>query len=142
MIPPFQPDGYLPPGRHPANEAEIIFRFGTGSPHRRRLILRLRRWIQLARQLGARRLLLDGSFVTNKDTPGDIDAVILLPQDFQQRVNEGDELALELESMLVTRHPEEIFAAEDLQDWEDWFNFFSRTREADQRRKGLVEVTL
>ncbi len=49
---------------------------------------------------------------------------------------------LELETMLLTRRPEEIFASEDRRDWEDWLEFFSRTRESDGRRKGLVEVEL
>jgi hypothetical protein len=49
---------------------------------------------------------------------------------------------MELEQMLLTRHPEEIFAAEDETDWNDWIEFFSRTREHDGRRKGLVEVQL
>ncbi len=44
--------------------------------------------------------------------------------------------------MLLTRRPEEILAAEDTSDWDDWVEFFSRTREADGRRKGLVEVQL
>lgn len=44
--------------------------------------------------------------------------------------------------MLLTRRPEEIFAAEDKTDWNDWIEFFSRTREADSRRKGLVEIDL
>ena len=44
--------------------------------------------------------------------------------------------------MLLTRNPEEIFAAEDVHDWDDWVEFFSRTREPDGRRKGLVEVEL
>jgi hypothetical protein len=42
--------------------------------------------------------------------------------------------------MLLTRCPEEIFAAEDVGDWNDWIEIFSRTRESDGRRKGLVEV--
>jgi hypothetical protein len=42
--------------------------------------------------------------------------------------------------MLLTRRPEEIFAAEDESDWNDWVEFFSRTREPDGRRKGLVEI--
>lgn len=50
--------------------------------------------------------------------------------------------AVELEAMLLTRQPEEIFAAEDRRDWDDWVEFYSRTREADGRRKGLVEVQL
>ena len=76
------------------------------------------------------------------ERPDGIDAVILLPPDFEHQIEEGVEAALELEEMLLTRRPEEIFAAEDETDWEDWIEFFSRTREADGRRKGLVEIEL
>lgn len=74
--------------------------------------------------------------------PNDIDAVVLLATDFEAQIARGFEPALELEEMLLTRQPEEIFAAEDEVDWNEWIDFFSRTREADGRRKGLVEVAL
>jgi Family of unknown function (DUF6932) len=141
-IPSFRPDGYLPEGLYRATEAEITFRFGSASQRRRRLILRLRRWVELARYVGATRLLIDGSFVTGKSDPGDIDAVVLLPADFEHQIERGIAPAIELEEMLLTRRPEEIFAAEDDMDWNYWIAFFSRTREADGRRKGLVEVEL
>jgi hypothetical protein len=141
-IPEFRDDGYLPVGLFLASEAEITFRFGAPSGRRRRLILRLRRWIALGREVNARRLLVDGSFVTRKPEPNDVDSVILLPNDFELQIELGVEAALELESMIMTRHPEEIFAAEDEQDWDEWVEFFSRTREADGRQKGLVEVIL
>jgi len=64
-IPPFRADGYLPEGVYVCSEAEVVFRFGSSSRRRRRLVLRLRRWIELGRQVGAQRLLVDGSFVTN-----------------------------------------------------------------------------
>jgi hypothetical protein len=142
MIPAFRPDGYLPEDLHRTTDAEITFRFGSTTPRRRRLILRLRRWLALARDIGARRLLVDGSFVTAKPEPDDIDAVILLPVNFAALVEQGNESAIELEQMLLTRSPEELFAAEDESDWNDWFEFFSRTREIDGRRKGLVEIQL
>ncbi|MFW5692695.1 MAG: DUF6932 family protein [Thermoguttaceae bacterium] len=142
MIPAFRDDGYLPDGLHVATEAEVTFRFGSSTMRRRRLILRFRRWMELARATNAKRFLLDGSFVTSKEQPNDIDAVVWLAEDFAEQVAQGSDCALELESMLLTRNPEEIFAAEDLRDWEDWVEFFSRTREPDDRRKGLVEVEL
>jgi hypothetical protein len=141
MIPQFRPDGYLPEGLHLASESEVTFRF-SGSSRRRRLTLRLRHWIELARQVRALRLLIDGSFVTAKAAPGDIDAVVLLPPDFEQQIDAGSPAALELEEMLLTRRPEELFAAEDEVDWNDWVVFFSQTREADGRQKGLIEVQL
>jgi hypothetical protein len=141
-IPQFRADGYLPEGLFLASEAEVLFRFGTSTRRRRQLALRLRRWIELARQVGGQRLLIDGSFVTSKGEPNDIDAVLLLPSDFQEQVEQGLPHALELEEMILTRRPEELFAAEDGTDWNEWLEFFCRTREADARRKGLVEVTL
>lgn len=141
-IPPFRADGYLPEGLYLASEAEVTFRFGASTPHRRRLALRLRRWVELARQVGCRRLLVDGSYVTARPEPHDVDAVVFLPTDFESQVEAAAEPALELEGMLVTRRPEEVFAAEDQDGWNDWVEFFSRTREADGRRKGLVEIAL
>ena len=66
----------------------------------------------------------------------------MLPHDFTQQIEQERPPALELEEMLLTRRPEEIFAAEDETDWEDWVAFFSLTRELDGRRKGLVEIPL
>jgi hypothetical protein len=142
MIPPFREDGCLPEGLHLAGESEIILRFGSTTCKRKVLSVRLRHWIQLCRSVGARRLFLDGSFVTAKPEPGDIDAVVWLNTDFATRVSRGEIAALELDMMLTTRQPEEIFAAEDRRDWDDWIQFFGRTREADNRKKGLVEVQL
>jgi hypothetical protein len=141
-IPPFRPDGYLPPGVHVASDADVVFRFGTSSKRRRRLTLRLRRWLELGRAVAAPRLLVDGSFVTAKEEPDDVDAVLFLPANFQDQIDRDNAAALELEEMLLTRQPEELFAAEDEADWADWIEFFSRTREADGRRKGLVEIRL
>ncbi len=67
---------------------------------------------------------------------------MLLPQDFYRRVMREDVAATELEQMFLTRQPEELFAAEDEIDWDEWIAFFSQTREPDKRRKGLVEVRL
>jgi hypothetical protein len=142
MIPGFRTDGYLPVGLHVADEAEVTFRFGSTSSRRRRLVLRLRRWIELSRRVGARRFFVDGSFVTAKAEPEDVDAVLVVPTDFQLQIRRNDAAAIELEQMLLTRRPEELFAAEDDSDWNDWLEFFSRTREADGRRKGVVEIIL
>ena len=87
-------------------------------------------------------MLIDGSYVTAREEPHDVDAVIFLPQDFTRQVERELAPALELEGMLLTRRPEKIFAAEDESDWKEWVKFFSQTRETDSRRKGLVEIRL
>ncbi len=86
--------------------------------------------------------MIDGSFVTAKEEPNDIDAVLLIPPNFAELLVRGVEAALELEEMFLTRQPEEMFAAEDDADWQAWCDFFGRTRESDGRRKGLVEIVL
>jgi hypothetical protein len=50
--------------------------------------------------VGAARLLVDGSFVTAKEEPHDVDTVILLPQTFSQLVEQEYPPAVELEEML------------------------------------------
>ena len=138
--PAFDEDGYIPP-IETCTEAEFVRWFGWNA-HRQELLKRFRQWISLGRAVGARHLLLDGSFVTAKDQPGDVDAVVLLPEDFRDQLRAGNREAVELREMFLAREPKELFAAEDEEDWWEWFEFFSRTREANGRRKGLIEVTL
>ncbi len=141
-LPAFREDGYLPDGIHVSSEAEFILRFGKQNRRRRRLAPRLKRWIDLGRVVGAIRLIIDGSFVTAKMEPEDVDAVMLLPLNFAEQLEQAIDAALELEEMFLTRQPEEIFAAEDESDFQAWCEFFGRTREPDGRRKGLVEIIL
>jgi len=140
--PEFRTDGYLPVGVHVATEAEVLFRFGSPTRRRRSLALRLRHWLELARAVGGLRFLVDGSFVTSKPQPRDLDAVILLGPAFEQQVWAENQAALELHQISAMRRPEDLFLAEDLSDWDNWCEFFTRTREADGRRKGIVEIVL
>lgn len=73
MIPPFQPNGNLPPGVHIADWPEFVARFGT-SPRRLTLLAGLRAALDLLRDAGCLSVYVDGSFVTNKAQPGDFDA--------------------------------------------------------------------
>ena len=72
MIPQFQSTGLLPPGIHTAAWREVEARFGF-TPKRRRLLAGLRQALLLLQRAGCRRVYLDGSFVTTKPNPGDID---------------------------------------------------------------------
>ena len=72
MIPPFQPNGYLPTGIHQATWHQVAKHFGTNS-HRRTLLQGLLRALNNLRESGCRRIYLDGSFATDKELPGDFD---------------------------------------------------------------------
>lgn len=139
-IPPFRTDGYLPEGLHLASEGEILSRFGIGSARRRHLAVQLGRWIELAREVGAPRLAINGSFVTAKADPGDLDAVILLPSDFRLQVAQSMPAAIELDATFANRSRGDLFPAESIAIFDGWVSFFSRTREPDGRRQGIAEI--
>lgn len=79
MIPPFDHDsGFLPPGVHPATLAEIETRFGRQSELRRAQMESVRWMVDLAIRAGIRRIVLNGSFVTDTIEPNDVDCVLLV----------------------------------------------------------------
>ena len=78
MIPEFNHSGYLPPGIHPATLGEIAARFGT-EPELRRVQMESLRWmIGAAWKAGVERIVVNGSFVTDKWEPNDVDCVLLI----------------------------------------------------------------
>jgi hypothetical protein len=78
MIPPFDESGYLPPGIHTATAEEVGQRFGHSSELRRVQMESIRWMIELARDSGAERIILNGSFVTDIIEPNDVDCTILV----------------------------------------------------------------
>jgi hypothetical protein len=140
-IPQFRDDGYLPGGIHQSMEAEVLFRFGSGTQRRRALALRLKRWFHMGREVKAKRMLIDGSFVSAKPIPRDLDVVIELPSNFFAQVDDGHEPAIELYELAATRAQGDLFAVFDEGSWRAWAEFFGRVRESDTR-KGVVEVRL
>jgi hypothetical protein len=141
-IPDFREDGYVPEGLHQATEAEVLFRFGSPTRRRRRLALRLRHWLDLARAVHSRRFVVDGSFVTAKPVPDDLDAVVLVSDTFGHNGRRESEAAMDLEEIVTTRQDGDLFAAADEAEFSEWVEFFKRTRETDGRHKGVVEVLL
>ena len=81
MIPPFGGNGFLPPGVHPATLDEIEARFGQESEIRRVQMESVRWMVDLARRAGVRRIVLNGSFVTDIMEPNDVDRVLLISAD-------------------------------------------------------------
>ncbi|MFL5914821.1 MAG: DUF6932 family protein [Gaiellaceae bacterium] len=64
--------GNLPPGVHHATWSEIVTRFGWNA-ERKLLLAGLRRALESLKAAGCQQAYLDGSFVTEKDIPGDFD---------------------------------------------------------------------
>ena len=92
MIPEFNDEGYLPPGIHRATLEEIASRFAR-EPELRQVQMESLRWLlDLCKRAGIQRLVVDGSFVTDKWEPNDVDCVLLAGRDFPQ--DESAELEL------------------------------------------------
>ncbi len=143
-IPPLQEDGLLPPGLYVADMDQIAERFGKSTPRRQELFERLRMFVELAQHCGALRMFVNGSFVTAKPEPGDVDVVIWLGTKYLELLEQNDESAIRLEEMFDTRQPKEAFWVDTEQKWSGWVEFFSRARGHLhlRKQKGLVEVKL
>jgi hypothetical protein len=73
MVPDLNEDGLLPPGVYLATLKEIGERFGRANAVRKGLFRGLTRALQNLREAGVERVYIDGSFVTGKQLPNDVD---------------------------------------------------------------------
>lgn len=83
-IPNFEGDGFLPVGIHVCTAEEITDRFGRFQSTDRRPSLNagLIRYITELKEADiGKYLIVNGSFVTQKDVPGDIDVLLILKDD-------------------------------------------------------------
>ena len=131
MIPPFDADGFLPPGVHPATLDEIRERFGGPSEVRRAQIESIRWLIDLAARAGVERIVLKGSFVTDIMEPNDVDCVLL--------VTSGTPADAAAEEELIQGLP---FLDISLVGRKDFDYLVDRFFAADRmmRHKGMIEV--
>ena len=96
MIPPFNNAGYLPPGIHLATVDEVAVRFGQDSELRQVQMESLRWLADLARRAGVSRLVVNGSFVTDRLEPNDVDCVLLIGPGFPRDAAANADLAIGL----------------------------------------------
>lgn len=73
MIPPFAPNGNLPPGIHTATWSDVHARFGF-TTHRLHLLAGLHAALENLHDAQCTEIFIDGSFVTAKPEPNDFDA--------------------------------------------------------------------
>jgi hypothetical protein len=133
MIPDFLEDGYLPPGVHLAQLDELLERFGSETEIRGVQGESIRWLLDLARQAGVDRVIVNGSFTTDKAEPNDVDCVLLMGEHFPIDAETGAEL-LEglpfLEIKLVNQEGFELLVE----------TIFASDRE--MQPKGMIEVVL
>ena len=146
-IPPLNSDGLLPPGVHETTIAEIQDRFGVfrGNEQRPRLFVHLMELVaNMRRSSPFEALLVDGSFVTAKFTPNDMDIIaVLRPGHDFERDLPMSEYSLVSRAMLSRRFRFDVIVAERASAvYETYVEFFRRVRESPELRKGIRLVSL
>jgi hypothetical protein len=131
MIPLTNDHGYLPPGIHRATSEAIAARFGAESEVRQAQMQSLRWLVDLAQRAGVVRIIVNGSFVTDKLEPNDVDCVLLIGPDFPRDATAEAELLAGLP-----------FINLELVNQEAFQQFTERTFATDRNLvpKGMVEV--
>jgi hypothetical protein len=133
MIPSFNEYGYLPAGIHVATLDEVEARFGLESELRRVQMESLRWLVDLARNAGVERVIINGSFTTLVPEPNDLDCVLLIGPAFP-----ADPSA---ESELIEGLPFVDLNLVRADGWDELVqNVFATDR--NDKPKGLVEVML
>jgi hypothetical protein len=139
MIPPWTSDGLLPPGIHRADWPEVLTSLGWNA-RRQSLLLGLLDALKALSIAGCGELWLDGSFVTDKEIPGDYDAC-WDPTNMDR---------LMLDPILIDYSPsgraaikskylgDIIIAGTETTSGLPFVNFFQQTR--DGRPKGIVSL--
>ena len=109
-LPPFTASGDLPPGIHRATLAEALERFGSGSPQRMLVGLRLERVYNVAWATGhLARCVVFGSFVTAKLLPNDVDVFLLMEDTFDMAQLTGEARLLFEHAAAQTRFGASVF---------------------------------
>jgi hypothetical protein len=131
MIPGFNDDGYLPPGIHPATLEEIAARFWQESEILQAQMESLHRLVDQSIRAGVLRIVVNGSFVSQKLEPNDVDCVLLIGPRFPQDAT--------AEAQLLAGLP---FVNMELVDAVAFQHFTERTFATDRNMvpKGMVEI--
>lgn len=133
-IPDLTSDGLLPRGVHQATLDEVRLSFGSGTPRRVELFNKLVDFVDLAKTFNVFKAIhIDGSFVTDKDDPGDIDAVLELTKPDAARLLAHPNAAAIIDAAAV-KHQYEIhlfFAPQMTQ-------FFQRLKPAEAIARSLA----
>ena len=144
-IPDLDDAGFLPPGAHGCALDEVRRRFGEfqTTDRRPKLFDKLQALVREAWSTGlVAEIIIDGSFVTAKPDPNDIDLILVL--------NAGHDFSAELRpfeyNVLSTRQARKIYGFDLLvaihgsSVYAEYLAFFAQVRGETSRRKGLLRL--
>ena len=139
MLPEFNKYGNLPAGIYKSSITCIENKFGKSSKERISLFKDFHNFIELIAPFKAniKHLILDGSFVTSKETPGDTDCIMLI----KNNTSFPPETVANLVSSKKLYNMD-LFIREErnIEKYKNILYFFSKNR--DLKSKGVIEVIL
>jgi len=146
-IPTLNTDGLLPEGVHVCELDEIKSRFGCfqGSDRRPQLFTKLEDLVgDLKKSSLIVALVIDGSFVTGKTAPNDVDVLTVLGtgHDWQADLTPGDYTRLS-HNLFRRRFGFDVLVAEDGSElYLKYVRFYSQSRELPLATKGVLRIEL
>ncbi len=147
-IPDLNEHGVLPRGVHHCNMEEVRARFGTfrQTDARPRLCDHLVRYMTEAGSTGAvAAVFVDGSFVTNKEVPGDVDLIVVVNEDAlpSSTVDVSPHVYNVVSRRVIKkRFPFDVFVVpNDPEAIEGALEFFAQVKDRADLSKGILRVT-
>jgi hypothetical protein len=146
-IPDFDSNGCLPHGIHDCVLSEIEERFGTfrTTDARRRLFDRLKSFVKELEGTGlVSFIIIDGSYVTQKHDPNDIDLILVLHSnhDFSAQLRPFEYNALSRRQVRRNYGFDILLAQEGRPELDEFVRFFAQVRGVPELSKGLLRVWL
>ena len=146
-IPSFTRNGVLPEGVHVCTMEELRLRFGRFQDSDRRVDLfnRLEQLVADLRKSGLfPALVIDGSFVTTKPVPQDVDVIVVLPRNhnWSADLNPADYVLVSRRALHRRFGFDVLLAADSNQAYKGYVEFFSRVCEDASIRKGMLRIEL
>jgi len=144
-IPELNEDGLLPGGIHEASMEEVRESFGRfqRSDRRPTLYTKLSEYMGQVRSTGLiAAVIVNGSFVTSKDEPSDIDVILVLRQDhdFSADPKPFEYNVLSKRRVRGRFRFDILVAREGSAEYEQGVNFFQGVKGRPDLRKGVVKV--
>jgi hypothetical protein len=145
-LPPLDGAGLLPDGIHDATLAEVTAQFGQfqRSDKRQVLVRSLGNFLREATDAEIiDHLILDGSFVTSKEEPGDIDFIVVLRPGVLAAgapVLRPDQENVISYIRVKKRHKFDILVAHNEELLLEYTNFYREVKEVPGTVKGLIRV--
>ena len=139
--------GLLPQGIHNCSVSELRARFGIfqTSDRRPRLMQKLEAFLAEAKASRiVRAVIVNGSFVTSKEDPNDIDLIIVVAaeHDFRSDLKPTEYNVLSKQRVRRRFGFDLLVAREGSIEYVRWTEFFEQVRLEPDRRKGILELRL